>query len=172
MKLLPSLEPILNEVTQRFGQRLEAVRVAHPNEIYFHAPMDLLAGFCADLYRKWNARLVSLFADDARQEDGAFHLYYVFALDAAHGFFILRVPISPDTPEFVSLTNAIPAVNWQEREIQDMFGLKLVGHPNPRRCALHDDWPEVYPLRKEFCLHTTLPPFAGERHHFRAVEGE
>src|SRR5437879_5255437 len=74
MKLLPSLEPILNEVTQRFGQRFEAVRVAHPNEIYFHAPMDLLSGFCADLYRKWNARLVSLFADDVRQEDGAFQV--------------------------------------------------------------------------------------------------
>ena len=172
MKLLPSLEPILNEVTQRFGQRLEAVRVAHPNEIYFHAPMDLLSGFCADLYRKWNARLVSLFADDARQEDGAFHLYYVFALDAAHGFFILRVPVAPDQPEFTSLTNAIPAVNWQEREVQDMFGLKLVGHPNPRRCALHDDWPEVYPLRKDFDLRTQLPPFQGERHKFRTVEGE
>ena len=63
--------------------------------------------------------------------------------------------------EFISLTNALPAVNWQEREIQDLFGLKLEGHPNPRRCALHDDWPEVYPLRKDFDLHTVLPPFTG-----------
>ncbi len=75
-------------------------------------------------------------------------------------------------PRFVSLTNALPAVNWQEREIQDMFGLKLEGHPNPRRCALHDDWPEVYPLRKDFDLRTVLPPFQGERHKFRQVEGE
>ncbi len=75
-------------------------------------------------------------------------------------------------PQFISLTNALPAVNWQEREIQDLFGLKLEGHPNPRRCALHDDWPEVYPLRKDFDLHTVLPPFQGERHKFREVEGE
>ena len=122
--------------------------------------------------RNGTARLVSLFADDARAQDGAFHLYYVFALDAAHGFFILRVPVSPEQPQFTSLTNAIPAVNWQEREIQDLFGLKLDGHPNPRRCALHDDWPEVYPLRKDFDLHTVLPPFQGERHKFREVEGE
>jgi Ni,Fe-hydrogenase III large subunit len=66
----------------------------------------------------------------------------------------------------------MPALNWQEREIQDMFGLKLIGHPNPRRCALHDDWPEVYPLRKDFALNTKLPPFQGERHKFRPVEGE
>ncbi|MBU6402554.1 MAG: NADH-quinone oxidoreductase subunit C, partial [Verrucomicrobia bacterium] len=77
-----------------------------------------------------------------------------------------------DHPELVSLTNAVHAVNWQEREIQDLFGLKLIGHPNPRRCALHDDWPAVHPLRRDFDLHTTLPPFTGPRHKFREVEGE
>ena len=144
-----------------------------PNEIYFHAEMDLVAGFCAQLYKNGMRGWSSLFADDARADrTGVFHLYYVFALDAAHGFFILRVPVPPDKPEFTSLTNAMPAANWQEREIQDLFGLKLDGHPNPRRCALHDDWPEVYPLRKDFDLHTALPPFQGERHKFREVEGE
>jgi Ni,Fe-hydrogenase III large subunit/Ni,Fe-hydrogenase III component G len=172
MNLLPSLQPILNEVTQRFGPRLESVQAARPNEVYIRAKMDLVAGFTAHLYRKWAARLVSVFADDARDKEGAFHLYYVLALDSAHGFIVLRVPVSPETPEFTSLTNVIHAVNWQEREVQDMFGLKLLGHPNPRRCALHDDWPEVYPLRKDFDLRTRLPPFQGQRHKFRRVEGE
>jgi len=53
-----------------------------------------------------------------------------------------------------------------------MFGLKLVGHPNPRRCALHDNWPEIYPLRKDFELRAELPPFQGAQHKFRVVEGE
>jgi Ni,Fe-hydrogenase III large subunit/Ni,Fe-hydrogenase III component G len=172
MNVLSDLQPALADLTERFGARIEAVRAARPNEVYFHAQMELVPGFCAQLYKKWNARLVSLFADDARSQEGAFHVYYVFALDTAHGFFILRVPVSPEQPEFISLTNALPAANWQEREIQDMFGLKLEGHPNPRRCALHDDWPEVYPLRKDFDLHTVLPPFQGERHKFRKVEGE
>ena len=172
MNVLPELQPTLADLTERFGARIEAVQAARPNEVYFHAQMELVPGFCAQLYKKWNGRLVSLFADDARVQDGAFHLYYVFALDAAHGFFILRVPLSPDQPQFISLTNALPAANWQEREVQDLFGLKLEGHPNPRRCALHDDWPEVYPLRKDFDLHTVLPPFQGERHKFREVEGE
>lgn len=172
MTILPSLEPILADLTDRFGARFEAVHRSHPNEVYFHAQMALVPGFCAQLYRKWNARLVSLFADDARAQDGSFHLYYVFALDAAHGFFILRVPVPAAQPLFTSLTNALPAANWQEREIQDLFGLELEGHPNPRRCALHDDWPEVFPLRKDFDLKTVLPPFTGERHKFRQVEGE
>ena len=151
--VLPGLQPVLSDLTERFETRIEAVHVAHPNEIYFHARMDLVPGFCAQLYKKWNGRLVSLFADDARALAGqasrrsgghpavgltsadhtpgaaggtpaplagAFHLYYVFALDAGHGFFILRVPVSEQEPRFLSLTNALPAVNWHEREIQDL----------------------------------------------------
>src|ERR1039457_1266014 len=172
MNVSTELLPILADLQKRFRDRLEAVHSPQANEIYVHAKMDLVAGFTAHLCRNLEARLVSLFADDARQTDGAFHLYYVFALDAAHGFIILRVPVSPEKPEFASLTNAIHGVNWQEREVQDLFGLKLIGHPNPRRCALHDDWPEVHPLRKDFDLRTQLPPFQGERHKFRPVEGE
>jgi len=172
MNVLSEATNILSDVQQRFQGRLARIEAARPNEIYFDAQMDLVPGFSAHLYKKWNARLVSLFADDAREIKQVFHLYYVFAVDAAHSFFILRVPVSPDKPEFTSLTNAIHAVNWQEREIQDMFGLKLIGHPNPRRCTLHDDWPEVFPLRKDFDVRTQLPPFQGERHKFRTVEGE
>jgi Ni,Fe-hydrogenase III large subunit/Ni,Fe-hydrogenase III component G len=172
MNILPALQPILADLSERFNGRLGAVNAARPNEVYFDAPMDLVPGFCAQLYKKWDARLVSLFADDARARAGVFHLYYVFALDSAHGFFVLRVPVSLDYPRYTALTGAIPGVNWQEREIQDLFGLALDGHPNPRRCALHDDWPQVYPLRKDFDLKTVLPPFQGERHKFRQVEGE
>jgi Ni,Fe-hydrogenase III large subunit/Ni,Fe-hydrogenase III component G len=168
----PALQLIVDEMTQRFGERLSAPRLQRPGEVYFEAKVDLVAGVCGHLYKRWNARLVSVFADDVREDRGVFDLYYVYALDAAHGFIILRVPVSPDQPEFPSLTNAIHAVNWQEREVQDMFGLRLIGHPNARRCALHDNWPEVHPLRKDFDLRATLPPFQGAQHNFRTVEGE
>ncbi len=168
----PELRPIVEELLRRFGGRLAFLRTAAGNEVYLEGRLELVSGFCAHLHRARSARLVEVFADDARPTDGVFHLYYVLAADAAHGFIILRVPVPPETPEFPSLANAFPAVNWAEREIQDMFGLKLVGHPNPRRCALHDDWPAVHPLRKDFDRATVLPPFTGERHRFRPVEGE
>jgi Ni,Fe-hydrogenase III large subunit/Ni,Fe-hydrogenase III component G len=170
--MLTSLQPVLADLTERFGARIETVSSPRPNEVYVQAQMDLVPGFCAQLYKKWEGRLVSLFADDVRTQAGVFHLYYVFALDKAHGFLVLRVPLQPEHPQVLSLSNALPAANWQEREVQDLFGLKLEGHPNPRRCALHDDWPEVYPLRKDFDLKTVLPAFSGERHKFREVEGE
>src|SRR3974377_1480882 len=111
MNILPALKPILADLNERFDAGVEAVRAPRPDEVYFHAQMELVPGFCAQLYKKWNGRLASLFADDARAQDGTFHIYYVFALDAAHGFFILRVPVSATQPIFTSLTNALPAAN-------------------------------------------------------------
>ncbi len=170
--LVPGLRAVREELVRQYGDRLGATEAPRPDELYVNVDGILAGALCSSLYRQHQGRLVSVFADDARAEAGVFHLYYVLALDAAHGFVGLRVPVSAEAPEFTSLANAIPAVNWQEREVQDWFGLRLVGHPNPRRCALHDDWPEVYPMRKDFDVRTVLPPFAGERHKFREVEGE
>src|SRR5213594_861688 len=172
MNRLPSLQLILNELRQRFGAQIEHAHAPHPNELYLHTRLELAGALCSAFYKKYNGRLAGVFAEDARSEHKVFFVYYLYALDAAHGFVFVRVPVPADNPEFASLANAIHAVNWQEREIQDLFGIKLLGHPNPRRCVLHDDWPEVHPLRKDFDLRTKLPPFTGERHKFQEVEGE
>jgi len=172
MNLLPALGAILDELRQRFGAQIEHAHAPQPNELYLHTRLELAGALCSAFYKKYNGRLAGVFAEDARAEHNVFFVYYLYALDSAHGFVLVRVPISADKPELLSLTNAVHAVNWQEREIQDLFGIKLVGHPNPRRCALHDDWPEVHPLRKDFDMRTQLPPFTGARHKFREVEGE
>ena len=172
MKLLPALRPILDELTQRFGAQLEHTHAPQPNELYLHVKAELAGALCSTFYKKYQGRLAGVFAEDARASHQAFFVYHLYALDAIHAFVLVRVPVAADRTELLSLTDAVPAANWQEREIQDLFGIQLVGHPNPRRCALHDDWPAVYPLRKDFDLRTVLPPFAGERHKFREVEGE
>ena len=141
MNLLPSLRPILDELRQRFGAQIEHAHAPQQDELYLHTRLELAAALCSLFYKKYNGRLAGVFAEDARAEHNVFFVYYLYALDAARGFVLVRVPIQPENPELISLTNAIPAVNWQEREVQDLFGLKLLGHPNPRRCALHDDWP-------------------------------
>lgn len=172
MNVQSPIQVILDELAARFGRQIEETRIFNGNEIYLHTRMEFVPGLCGYFYKKHQGRLVSVFAEDERERSGCFFVRYVFALDGIGAFFCLRIPVPPDRPEFTSLTNAVPAVNWQEREIQDWFGLKLIGHPNPRRCALHDDWPEVFPMRKDFDLRTVLPPFQGERHRFRPVEGE
>ena len=172
MKLLPALCSLLDELTQRFGPQLEQVDAPSPNELHLQVPPELASALCSTFYKKYAGRLAGVFAEDARAGHRVFFVYHLYALDTLHAFVLVRVPVPADKPELVSLTNAVPAANWQEREIQDLFGIQLVGHPNPRRCALHDDWPEVFPLRKDFDLRSVLPPFEGARHQFREVEGE
>jgi Ni,Fe-hydrogenase III large subunit len=55
----------------------------------------------------------------------------------------------------------------------DFFGLVPVGHPNPTRVALHDDWPDdTWALRKEFAGDRDVPRVPGDYHPFRPVTGE
>ena len=105
------------------------------------------------LRRSTQARLVTVFAEDrARRRRRVLSSTTSSSSRASPCYLILRAPMPADEPRFPSLAAELPAVNWQEREIQDLFGLEAVGHPNPRRVALHDNWPDVHPLRKDFPL--------------------
>jgi Ni,Fe-hydrogenase III large subunit/Ni,Fe-hydrogenase III component G len=120
----------------------------------------------------YGSRLAAVFAEDRVAPEGVFYNRYVFEQPGEPSYLMLEAPVPAGDPRFPSLAAELPAVNWQEREIQDWFGLEAVGHPNPRRVALHDNWPDVHPLRKSFPLRDPLPPFEGERHVYRPTLGE
>ena len=50
-----------------------------------------------------------------------------------------------------SLTPLWNSANCAEREVYDMFGVSLNGHPNLTRVYLADDW-VGHPLRKDYPL--------------------
>jgi len=134
--------------------------------------MNDLRGKMEELRQEPGCRLAAVFAEDRRAAEGVFYVYWVFERRGEESYQILQAPVPPDQPKFLSISAEMPAANWQEREIQDWFGLTAEDHPNPRRVAVHDNWPDVYPLRKDFTLDTVLPPFEGERHVFRPALGE
>jgi len=157
---------------QKFGALIQPMSAEREEEVYLHVGDPDVRALVEYLRTGFEARLVTVFAEDRRSAESVFFNYYVFERKGDTGYLIVRAPVSADGPEFPSLSAQLPAVNWQEREIQDWFGLKAVGHPNPRRVALHDNWPDVHPLRKDFPLETVLPPFEGERHIYRPALGE
>ncbi len=98
------------------------------------------------------------------------------AAAAAHPedlFVTLLVSLDPARPEVPSLTTAVPAANWHEREARDLFGIVPVGHPDPRSLVLHDGWPAgVFPLRKSFDGTRRVPVEPAEEFPHLVAEGE
>ncbi len=170
--MTPAMSAMFEALRQKFGRQVQSVRADREDEVYLLLSDADVRPIAEHLRGQFGARLVTVFAEDRRTTEGVFCNYYVFEQKGSAQYLIVRAPVRPDSLEFPSLSAELPSVNWQEREIQDWFGLKAVGHPNPRRVALHDNWPDVYPLRKDFLLETVLPPFEGERHIYRPALGE
>lgn len=42
-----------------------------------------------------------------------------------------------------------PGASWPERELMEMFGVNVEGHPDPRHLLLPEDW-KGFPLRKDY----------------------
>jgi Ni,Fe-hydrogenase III large subunit/Ni,Fe-hydrogenase III component G len=88
-------------------------------------------------------------------------------------FVTLLVSVDAARPEVPSLTTAIPAANWHEREMQDLFGIVPVGHPDPRSLVVHDGWPRgVFPLRKAFDGSRRVPVEPAAEFPHLVAEGE
>jgi Ni,Fe-hydrogenase III large subunit/Ni,Fe-hydrogenase III component G len=163
---------LLEELRQRFPESVRSVEETVSNQIVVLLNGPDVTAIVLHLIAGHQARIVTVFSEDRVSGEGLFYTYYVFDRLGDPTWVILKAPIPEDRPSFPSLAAELPAINWQEREIQDWFGLEAVGHPNPRRVALHDNWPDVHPLRKDFPLETVLPPFEGERHIYRPTYGE
>ena len=62
----------------------------------------------------------------------------------------VRAAVDKAVDEIETITPVVPAAIMYEREVQDMLGVNIVGHPDPRRLILSEDWPEGdYPLRRD-----------------------
>lgn len=73
---------------------------------------------------------------------------YVQSTERNH-FICLKTRTSRDTAEVPSLVTSHPGVNWEEREIYDLLGVKFTNHPDLRRIMMWDDF-KGHPLRKDY----------------------
>jgi len=114
--------------------------------------------------------------DESAMPDGDLKVRYIFeptSSSAPDQFVTLLVSLDPVRPEVSSLTRSIPAANWHEREMQDMFGIVSVGHPDPRPLVVHDGWPQgAFPLRKAFDAARRVPVEPAVEFAHLVAEGE
>ena len=172
-------------VREALGARLEN-RVAfsrEPRERDLSARLDRpgdLPEAVLELSGAFGMALATVVAtDERRQGDGDFKVRYVFE-PARHEegplpdvFVSLVVSADAARPEVPSLTPLLPAADWHEREMRDLFGIQPVGHPDPRTLVLHDGWPAgLRPLRKDFDAQTRPERIPAPEFPHLVVEGE
>jgi Ni,Fe-hydrogenase III large subunit/Ni,Fe-hydrogenase III component G len=122
--------------------------------------------------RDLGGSLMTMVATDDRGTDDGFGLRYIFSLPSDQILTVQAIVPAGD-PCFPSVTPHLAAAHWYEREARDMFGIVPLGHPDPRRLVLHDDWPHGYhPLRKDVDGRVAPPPAAERPWPFQVIKGE
>ncbi len=100
---------------------------------------------------------------DNRPRGGGFRtVYHLAALEPGKPMLRLAVDLPADDPRVPTTTGVYPVADWYEREIADMFGIAIDGHPDPRRLYMPSCW-QGHPMRKDHPYRgTELPPFTRE----------
>jgi NADH-quinone oxidoreductase subunit C len=101
---------------------------------------DALFDLCSDLTATdWPSRAAARFD----------MLYCLYSTRHRHRIRV-KVLVGENQP-IASVTSLWPAANWFEREVYDMFGVNITGHPDRRRILMPEDW-QGFPQRKDYPL--------------------
>jgi Ni,Fe-hydrogenase III component G len=85
---------------------------------------------------------------DSNVASGSMEVLYHFCEGAA--VLTLRVSVPRDNASVPSICGVLPAASFYERELREMFGIRVDGLGGPDHLFLPDDWQDgIFPLRKD-----------------------
>jgi Ni,Fe-hydrogenase III component G len=135
----------LEQIKRKFAGQVE-VQEKSPRRVYLTAAKELARTIVRYCFCDLGARFSIVSAVDTRT---GVELLYHLAFDREQLMLTVKTLVKKPELEMESCTDFMPAANWIEREIAEMFGVKFAGHPQLATLLLPDDWPDgVYPLRK------------------------
>src|ERR1019366_276610 len=107
----------------------------------------------------------------ASHDGDLIRVVYLFVVGPPDQRLELHVRLDADNPRIASLAHlSFPAGRF-EREMRDLFGVELMGHPQPRPLVLHQHWPpDWHPMRADAGPQPPMDPDAGS-FPFAEVEG-
>jgi formate hydrogenlyase subunit 5 len=85
------------------------------------------------------------------EQPAELRLTYVFHRAEGDGWAHLELHSDPSLRSVPSISHAVVAADWHEREAEDLFGIVFEGHPGLGEFVLHEEWPEgINPMRRSF----------------------
>ncbi len=150
------LEPIVKAAQEKFSATYEEFR----DEVHLFVKPEQIIEALVLLRDEHNFELLSALTatDYWPQETPRFHVIYQLTSLAKNLSVQIRVPINGSSPKVPTATGVFGSANWRERELLDMFGIEVEGHPDPRRILMPEET-EGHPLRKDFPLGYEEPQF-------------
>jgi formate hydrogenlyase subunit 5 len=92
------------------------------------------------------------------EQSEEWEIRYLFYWQRGAGWVHLLVRQPLEAKTVPSISSQVHAADWQEREVEDLFGITFEGHPRLGDFVLHDDlWQEdVAPMRRDFDAQAAL----------------
>ena len=138
------------KLRERFPEAILSTK-SFRNEITIVVKPSEISRVCRHLKEEPELRydfLSDLTAVDRLREHPRFEVvYHLYSLQFKRR---VRLKVLVEEGEAIpSVTQVWGTADWHEREVYDMFGVGVEGHPDLRRILMPEDW-EGHPLRKDY----------------------
>jgi len=154
------LENHLNQLMEKFGAKLSVAEITETNRIRLQIHVDDVV----DLMQFIASELQFTSLETVLGVDYETYFEVVYHIDRWDGdATVIQVHVKiedRDNPAIPSVTSIWGSANWHERELFDLFGIKVENHPNLKRLLLPEEWDEyehihiseLHPMRRDYQL--------------------
>ncbi len=154
------IEDHVTQLMDTFGAKLSLVEIYSTNRIririHVNDVLDIMQFIASEL------KFTSLEAISGVDYETYFEVvYHLDRWDGDATVIQVHVKIEDrENPIIPSITDIWGSANWHERELFDLFGIKVENHPNLKRLLLPEEWDEyehkhiseLHPMRRDYQL--------------------
>lgn len=138
---------IEKKLTAAFGKYIEIQQLDQP-ELYVYISHVKYVEFCKFLRNEADLAFDFLFQQGGSHFADRFETFVCLASHKYKHEIVVKVKLPLDDPKINTLSGIWQVADWYELEMMELYGIKVVDHPNPRPLLLYEGWEYGYPMRK------------------------
>lgn len=141
-------QEIEQKIARDFGDHTRIQQTEQP-ETYVYISKEKYIEFCRYLHDDPELSFDFLFQlGGVHYADDRFEVMLQLSSHKHHHELLVKVKLPHENPEINSIIDIWKTADFYELEMMELFGIKVVDHPNPRYLLLYEEWDYGYPMRK------------------------